>query len=59
MQGTAHHQTCELGRGGGEKINKINQALLNKKNLTQMILMRSQSDTSDKMLSIIYLSNCD
>jgi hypothetical protein len=33
----------------------MNQTLLNKKNPTQAILMRSQSDTSDEMLSVIYL----
>jgi hypothetical protein len=59
MQGTTHNQTCELGGGGQEKINTMNQALLNKNNLTQPILMRSQSDKSDKMLSVIYFPNCD
>jgi hypothetical protein len=40
-----------------EAINTMNQALLNnQKNLTQAILMRSQSDTNDKMLSVIYLT---
>jgi hypothetical protein len=41
MQGTSHHQTCEPWGGGQEKINTMNQALLNKTNLTQAILMRS------------------
>jgi glutaredoxin-related protein len=34
-------------------------SIKSQKNLTQAILMRSQSDMSDKMLSVIYLSNCD
>jgi hypothetical protein len=45
--------------GGQEKISTMNQPLLNKKNLTQAILMTSQSDTSDEMLSVIYLKICD
>jgi hypothetical protein len=58
MHGTAHHQTCEpWGWGEQESTNTMNQALLNnQKNLTQAILMRSQSDTNDKMLSVIYLT---
>jgi hypothetical protein len=57
MHGIAHHQACELGGGEQETINTINEALLNnQKNLTQVILMRSQSDTNDKILSVIYLT---
>jgi hypothetical protein len=58
MQRTSHHQTCEPW-GGQEKISTMNQALLNKKNLAQVILMMSQSDTGDEMLSVIYLKICD
>jgi hypothetical protein len=40
-----------------EAINTMNQALLNnQKNLTQAILMRPQSATNNKMLSVIYLT---
>jgi hypothetical protein len=61
MQGTSHHQTCEPWGGGGARDNQYNESssIKSQKNLTQAILMRSQSDMSDKMLSVIYLSKCD
>jgi hypothetical protein len=46
-----------MGGGEQESINTMNQALLNnQKNLTQVILMISQNDMNDKMLSVIYLT---